>query len=294
MRIAGARRILEIGTLGGYSTICLARAAGPESSVVTLEYEPRHAEVAAANLRRAGVGDRVEIIVGAALDTLPTLTGRFDFVFIDADKENNSAYVQWAIELGRPGTVIVVDNIVRDGRILDPAADDHQARAVRDRLGGDERRQAEPEAAHRGVGQAAEGAAHLERRAADLEDVADRDAELVEHQRMRPARPSTPSRSERGSRTAVSPAGSCGLPTCAEQRIGRRRPRSGRRRRRARPTSARTLVSMTLRHLAEAPRSAPAPLASRARSARDSSTSPPISTAASSLDRLRGCWRRPS
>ncbi len=132
--MADARRILEIGTLGGYSTICLARAAGPESSVVTLEYEPRHAEVAAANLRRAGVADRVEIIVGAALDTLPTLTGRFDFVFIDADKENNSAYVQWAIELGRPGTVIVVDNIVRDGRILDPAADDHQAQAVREML----------------------------------------------------------------------------------------------------------------------------------------------------------------
>ena len=90
--------------------------------------------MAAANLAAPGSDDRVEIIVGAALDTLPTLTGRFDFVFIDADKENNSAYVQWAIELGRPGTVIVVDNIVRDGRILDPAADDHQAQAVRDML----------------------------------------------------------------------------------------------------------------------------------------------------------------
>jgi predicted O-methyltransferase YrrM len=134
VRMSDARHILEIGTLGGYSTICLARASGPESSVVTLEYEPRHAEVAAANLRRAGVDDRVEIIVGAALDTLPTLEGPFDFVFIDADKENNSAYVQWAVELGRPGTVIVVDNIVRDGRILAPAADDHQARAVRDML----------------------------------------------------------------------------------------------------------------------------------------------------------------
>ena len=134
VRIAAARRILEIGTLGGYSTICLARAAGPESSVVTLEYEPRHAEIAAANLRRAGVADRVEIVVGAALDTLPTLTGRFDFVFIDADKENNSAYVDWAIRLSRPGTVIVVDNVVRDGRILAPEPDDHQARAVRDML----------------------------------------------------------------------------------------------------------------------------------------------------------------
>ncbi|MBI3214902.1 MAG: O-methyltransferase [Mycobacterium sp.] len=134
VRMSGARRILEIGTLGGYSTICLARAAGPESSVVTLEYEPRHAEVAAANLRRAGVADRVEIVVGSALETLPTLTGHFDFVFIDADKENNSAYVRWAIELGVPGTVIVVDNIVRNGRVLDPAADDLQARAVRDML----------------------------------------------------------------------------------------------------------------------------------------------------------------
>jgi predicted O-methyltransferase YrrM len=133
-RISGARRVLEIGTLGGYSTICLARGVGAEGSVVTLEYEPRHAEVAAVNLQRAGVADRVEIVVGAALDTLPGLTGDFDLVFIDADKENNSAYVQWAIDLGRPGTVIVVDNVVRNGRILDPAADDHQARAVREML----------------------------------------------------------------------------------------------------------------------------------------------------------------
>ncbi len=131
VRMSGSRRVLEIGTLGGYSTICLARAVGPEGSVVTLEYEPRHAEIAAANLARAGVADRVEIVVGAALDTLPTLTGTFDFVFIDADKENNSAYVEWAIELGRPGTVIVVDNVVRDGRILTPAPGDEQAAAVR-------------------------------------------------------------------------------------------------------------------------------------------------------------------
>jgi predicted O-methyltransferase YrrM len=133
-RIAGARRVLEIGTLGGYSTICLARAVGPEGSVVTLEYESRHAEVARANLQRADVADRVEIIVGAALDTLPTLTGEFDLAFIDADKENNPAYVQWAIDLGHPGTVIVVDNVVRSGRVLDPAPDDAQARAVRDML----------------------------------------------------------------------------------------------------------------------------------------------------------------
>ena len=133
-RAVGARRILEVGTLGGYSTICLARGVGAEGAVVTLEYDPRHAEVAARNLERAGVADRVQIVVGAALDTLPTLTGDFDLVFIDADKENNSAYVRWAIELGRPGTVIVVDNVVRNGRILDPVEGDTQARAVRDML----------------------------------------------------------------------------------------------------------------------------------------------------------------
>lgn len=130
-RISGARRVLEIGTLGGYSTICLARGVGAEGSVVTLEYEPRHAEIAAANLRRAGVADRVEIVVGAALDTLPGLTGDFDLVFIDADKENNIAYVQRAIELGRPGTVIVVDNVVRGGAVLDEESADANVRGVR-------------------------------------------------------------------------------------------------------------------------------------------------------------------
>jgi len=134
VQIAGARRVLEIGTLGGYSTICLARAVGPDGAVVTLEYEPRHADVARRNLERAGVADRVEILLGAALDTLPTLSGEFDLVFIDADKENNVAYVQAAVDLGRPGTVIVLDNIIRDGRVLSPAADDLQARAVRDTL----------------------------------------------------------------------------------------------------------------------------------------------------------------
>lgn len=132
VRMSGSTRILEIGTLGGYSTICLARAAGPHGRVLTLEYEQRHADVARANLERAGVSDRVEIVVGAALDSLPSLTGGFDFVFIDADKENNSAYVQWAIELGHPGTVIVIDNVVRNGRILQPGDDDLQARAVRE------------------------------------------------------------------------------------------------------------------------------------------------------------------
>ena len=110
---------------------------GPGGRVVTLEYEPDHAEVARANLARAGVEDRVEVIVGAALDTLPRLAERgetFDLIFIDADKENNVAYVEWAIKLGRAGSIIVVDNIARFGRVLEPAADDHQARAVRDML----------------------------------------------------------------------------------------------------------------------------------------------------------------
>jgi predicted O-methyltransferase YrrM len=130
-----ARRVLEIGTLAGYSTINLARGVGPDGRVVTLEFEPRHAEVAQRNFERAGLADRIEIVVGAALDSLPQLAERgdtFDMFFIDADKENNVAYVEWAIKLGRPGSVIVVDNIARMGRVLDPAPGDHQARAVRD------------------------------------------------------------------------------------------------------------------------------------------------------------------
>ncbi|WP_428342788.1 O-methyltransferase [Mycobacterium sp.] len=120
----GARRILEIGTLGGFSTIWLARGAGPDGRVTTLEYEPKHAEVARANLERAGVGDRVEVLVGAALDTLPGVTGGpFDLVFIDADKENNPGYLEWAVELTRHGSVIVVDNVIREGGILSPGED---------------------------------------------------------------------------------------------------------------------------------------------------------------------------
>jgi predicted O-methyltransferase YrrM len=131
VRISGARRVLEIGTLAGYSTICLARGVGAEGSVVTLESDPRHIEVARRNLQRAAVADRVDIVAGPALTTLPGLTGDFDLVFIDADKENNSAYVDHAVRLGRPGTVIIVDNAVRSGRILDPDERDHQARGVR-------------------------------------------------------------------------------------------------------------------------------------------------------------------
>ena len=120
----GARRILEIGTLGGFSTIWLARGAGPDGRVTTLEYAPKHAEVARVNIDRAGVGDRVEVLVGAALDTLPSVTGGpFDLVFIDADKENNPGYLEWAVKLAHPGSVIVVDNVIREGAILSPDGD---------------------------------------------------------------------------------------------------------------------------------------------------------------------------
>lgn len=132
-RSIGARRVLEIGTLGGYSTINLARAVGPEGTVVTLEYEPAHAEVARANLDRAGVGDRVDIRVGAALDSLPQVQGPFDLVFIDADKENNANYVTAALERARPGALIVLDNVVRRGGVLDAESGDpaiHGTRAA--------------------------------------------------------------------------------------------------------------------------------------------------------------------
>ncbi|MEU0533747.1 O-methyltransferase [Amycolatopsis tolypomycina] len=132
-RMAGARTILEIGTLGGYSTIWLARALPAGGKLVTCEYEPKHAEVAKANLARAGFGEDVaEIRVGAALDTLPTLTGPFDFVFIDADKANLANYVRASLALSRPGTTIVVDNVVRQGRVADPDSDDVNVRGARE------------------------------------------------------------------------------------------------------------------------------------------------------------------
>jgi predicted O-methyltransferase YrrM len=125
-RMVGARRILEIGTLGGYSTIWLARALPPEGRLVTLEYAAAHAEVARANIARAGLVERVEIRVGAALDSLPGLAplAPFDFVFIDADKENNAAYLDWALRLTRPGAAIVCDNVVRGGRVADMSNSD--------------------------------------------------------------------------------------------------------------------------------------------------------------------------
>ncbi len=122
-RIAGARRVLEIGTLGAYSTIWLARALPDGGRVVTIEAEPRNAELARANVDRAGVGERVEIKVGRAADVLPSLEGGepFDFVFIDADKESNTIYLDWAARLGRSGTVVVVDNVGRGGEVANPA-----------------------------------------------------------------------------------------------------------------------------------------------------------------------------
>ncbi|HWD07195.1 MAG TPA: O-methyltransferase [Amycolatopsis sp.] len=132
-RLAGARSILEIGTLGGYSTIWLARALPADGRLVTCEYEPKHAAVARKNLDRAGFGENVaRIVVGAALETLPGLTGPFDFVFIDADKVNLAAYVEESLRLSRPGTTIVVDNVVRDGAVTDATSRDPSVRGVRE------------------------------------------------------------------------------------------------------------------------------------------------------------------
>lgn len=135
-RIAGARRVLEIGTLGGYSTIWLARALPEGGKVITIEAEPLNAEIARSNIERAGLADRVEVRVGRGLDVLPQLAGEepFDLVFIDADKESNTAYLDWAARLGRPGTVVVLDNIGRAGKVADPDPTDAKARGSRDGL----------------------------------------------------------------------------------------------------------------------------------------------------------------
>ncbi len=135
VRIVQARRVLEIGTLGGYSTICIARALPKDGRIVTLEYDPRHAEIARANLRRARLLNRVDIRVGAALDTLPVLhtsgDGQFDFIFIDANKDDNPHYLDWALKLSHPGTVIVVDNVVRDGVVANAKSKDPDIRGTR-------------------------------------------------------------------------------------------------------------------------------------------------------------------
>jgi len=134
VRVCRARRVLEIGALGGFSTIWLARALPEGGRVVTLELEPHHADVARRNLDRAGVLDRVELIVGSALETLPKLVSRdepFDLIFIDADKESYPEYLGWSLKLSRPGTVIVADNVVREGQVADADCDDPRVQGVR-------------------------------------------------------------------------------------------------------------------------------------------------------------------
>ncbi len=128
VRMRAARTVLEIGTLAGYSTIWLGRGLPRDGRLVTLEGDPEHAALARANIDAAGLAEIVEVRLGAALDTLPLLLGEgagpFDLIFIDADKQNNPAYLEWSLKLARPGTVIVVDNVIRAGVILDPDGED--------------------------------------------------------------------------------------------------------------------------------------------------------------------------
>jgi predicted O-methyltransferase YrrM len=134
-RAQGARTILEIGTLGGYSAIWLARALPSGGRLITLEAEPRHAEVARANLARAGLADVAEVRVGPAQDTLPKLhaagDGPFDLIFIDADKPGYPDYLPWSVRLSRPGSMIIADNVVRDGAVADSASTDVNVQGVR-------------------------------------------------------------------------------------------------------------------------------------------------------------------
>lgn len=134
-RVRGARTILEIGTLGGYSTIWLARALPADGHLVTLERDPKHAEVARANIERAGLTARVEVRLGRALDALQQLgganAGPFDLIFIDADKPSLPEYFQWALRLSRPGTLIAIDNVVREGAVIDSTSRDASVQGVR-------------------------------------------------------------------------------------------------------------------------------------------------------------------
>jgi predicted O-methyltransferase YrrM len=134
-RAQGARTILEIGTLGGYSTIWLARALPHDGRLITLEFDPKHAEIARSNIARAGLSDLVEVRVGRALDTLPKLAaenrGPFDLIFIDADKPSYPDYFEWALKLSRPGSLIIADNVVRDGAVVNPASSDPLVQGVR-------------------------------------------------------------------------------------------------------------------------------------------------------------------
>ncbi|AMO73266.1 methyltransferase [Sphingorhabdus sp. M41] len=134
-RGVGARRILEIGTLGGYSSIFLARALGEDGVLVTLELEPEYAAVACANIEHAGVGRSVDIRIGPACDTLEAMCSEgeaaFDFVFIDADKDNYPAYLDYAIQLSRQGTMLIFDNVVREGEVINPQSSDPKVSGTR-------------------------------------------------------------------------------------------------------------------------------------------------------------------
>lgn len=135
VRAIDATRVLEFGTLAGYSAIWMARGLADGGRLTTLELDPKHAEVAQHNLAAAGVGDRVEVMVGPAVDSLPALDGEtFDFTFVDADKVSTATYVDWAVGHTRPGGLVVVDNVVRNGAVADPDSDDVNVRAVRDFL----------------------------------------------------------------------------------------------------------------------------------------------------------------
>jgi predicted O-methyltransferase YrrM len=134
-QIVGARSILEIGTLGGYSTIWMARGLRAGGRLITLEVDPKHAEVAQLNVARAGLRDVVDVRIGNAVEILPQLSaerrGPFDLIFIDADKPNIPTYFEWALKLSRPGTLIIVDNVVRDGAVIDPDSSDPSVQGVR-------------------------------------------------------------------------------------------------------------------------------------------------------------------
>jgi predicted O-methyltransferase YrrM len=134
-RTIGAKRILEIGTLGGYSTIWLARALPPNGKLITLEASPKHAEIAHANIAAAGLGEKVELRLGPALETLPQLAaeklGPFDFIFIDADKKSMPQYFDWALKLARKGSLVYSDNVVRSGGVADAASKDPDIQGVR-------------------------------------------------------------------------------------------------------------------------------------------------------------------
>ena len=135
--MVGARRVLEIGTLGGYSTIWLARGLPADGRIVTLEFDPHHAQTASATFARAGLHDVIDVRVGPAIESLPQLVeetardGQFDLVFIDADKASMPEYFQWSLRLTRPGGVIVADNVVRDGHVVDSDSTDADVQGVR-------------------------------------------------------------------------------------------------------------------------------------------------------------------